>query len=693
MTNEIKKLDQDELVSIVSGYVHQSTVFQDNVLSKQMAEGNRYYTGQAFGNEKSDTSKVVSRDVADAVDWIMPSLMEIFGNGDKVVEYEPRNADDAEESKQATDYINYIYNSRNNGFLITYQWFKDALLNKNGIVKHYWENKEEVTFDFYTGLDQESLELLLAEDDVDILEQTITTDGLYDVKISKKEMSGEVKVMNLPPEEFLINTEARSIEEADFTAHRRQVTKSDLRALGFSESVVSDISFSDENWGVQDEVYRSRHEYDNTDQLINSSAANEAMRKGWLYECYVKVDYDGDGIAELRRIMYIDNKIISNEDWDLVPFSALTPNIISHKFYGLSLYDTLRDIQEIKSTLLRNLLDNMYRINNGRYAVLDGQVNMRDLLHNRAGGVVREKVTGAVRALEVPKLPVESFQMLGYLDTVAENRSGASSRTKGQESNTLHSNQAASSVNQVMTAAQQKQKLIARVFAETGFKQLFKNLYSLVTKHQDKEDIFRLRDKYVTVNPATWRDNANVTVSVGIGNDNKSEQQLHLQRMWEMTQGVVNTGGMGILTNYDKMYNLMVEMSKNSGYKNYNDFWVDPSTPESQQAQQALQQAQAKPKPDEIKANADAQKKQADSQMDGQKLQAEAQAKDRELTIREREVAVKERELTIADEELQIQRERLQLDTFGKVADARLEREQGRPVAIGQGGGSSNATR
>jgi hypothetical protein len=693
MINEIKKLDEDELVSIVSGYVNQSTVFQDNVLSKQMAEGNRYYTGQPLGNEKSDTSKVVSRDVADAIDWIMPSLMEIFGNGDKVVEYEPRNADDAEEAKQATDYINYIYNSRNNGFLITYQWFKDALLNKNGIVKHYWEETEEVNFDFYTGLDEESLSLLVAEDNIDIIEQTVTVDNLYDVKISKREKSGEVKVMNLPPEEFLINTEARSIEEADFTAHRRLVTKSDLRALGFDESMISDIGFTDENWGIQDEVYRSRHEHDATDQLINSSASNEAMRRGWLYECYVKVDYDGDGLAELRRIMYIDNKIISNEDWDLVPFSALTPNIISHKFYGLSLYDTLRDIQEIKSTLLRNLLDNMYRINNGRYAVLDGQVNMRDLLHNRAGGVVREKVTGAVRALEVPKLPVESFQMLSYLDTVAENRSGASSRTKGQEANTLHSNQAASSVNQVMTAAAQKQKLIARVFAETGFKQLFTNLYSLVTKHQDKEDIFRLRDKYVTVNPATWRDNANVTVSVGIGNDNKSEQQMHLQRMWEMTQGIINTGGMGILTNYDKMYNMMVEMSKNSGYKNYNDFWVDPSTPESQQAQQALQQAQSKPKPDEIKANADAQKKQADSQMDGQKLQAEAQTSDRELTIREREVAVKERELTIADEELQIQRERLQLDTFGKVADARLEREQGRSVAIGNGGGSSNATR
>ena len=243
MTDEIKKLDENELVALVSGYVNQSTVFQENVLSKQMAEGNRYYYGQNFGNEKSDSSKVVSRDVADAIDWIMPSLMNIFGDGEKVVEFEPFNADDAEEAKQATDYINYIYNNRNNGFLITYQWFKDALLNKNGIVKHYWEFKEEVTFDFYTGLGHEELELLLAEDDIELLEQTVTADNLFDVKISKKKMTGEVKVENVPPEEFLINAEARSIAEADFVAHRRLVTKSDLRALGFSEDDLADISF------------------------------------------------------------------------------------------------------------------------------------------------------------------------------------------------------------------------------------------------------------------------------------------------------------------------------------------------------------------------------------------------------------------------------------------------------------------
>lgn len=690
MAENIEKLDDSELESIVSSYINQSTAFQETELTKQMADGLKYYYGQPIGNEVEGSSTVVSKDIADAVDWIMPNLMNIFGNGEKVVEYEPHGPEDAEEAAQATDYVNYIYNTRCNGFAVTYQWFKDALICKNGVVKHYWEETIEPTFDYYTGLDAESLELLLAEEDVDLLEKTELPDQTFDVKVSKMKKVGNIKVENIPPEEFLINTEAKTIDTAEFTAHRRQVTSSDLRSLGFSEEDIEGISFNDENWGVQDQIYRARHSVDSTDNLINSSSMNETQRKAWLYECYVLVDYDGDGIAELRRILYVDNTILSNEEWDLRPFSALTPNIVSHKFYGLSLYDQLKDIQEIKTTLLRNLLDNMYRINNGRYAVLDGQVNLRDLMRSRSGGIVREKVSGAVRSLDTPKLPTESFQMLSYLDTLSENRSGASARTNGMDDNVLHSNQASGAVNQIMSAAQQKQKLIARVFAETGMKQLFSNLYSLITKHQNKEDIYRLRNKFVTVNPASWRTKHNVLVMTGIGNDNKDQQLLHLQRMWEMTQSVMNSGGMNILTDYEKLYNLLIETTKNAGYRNYDDFWKDPTSPEAKQAIQALAESQSKPSPDEIKANAEAQSKGARSQLDVKELQSNVQVKMKELEIREREVAVKERELTIKEEEALLGREQLQVDTYAKVMDATLEAEQDRPVAIGNGGGASN---
>lgn len=683
-------MDESELISIVGSYVAQSSAYQETEVNKQMAEGLKYYYGQPLGNEVEGGSTVVSKDVSDAVDWIMPSLMNIFGNGEKVVEYEPQGPEDAEEAAQATEYVNYIYNTRCDGFSITYQWFKDALICKNGIVKHYWEETEEPQFDYYAGLDEEALELLLADEGIDLLEKSEAMDGTFDVKVSKIVTKGEIKIENVPPEEFLINNEAKSIKDAEFVAHRRQVTPSDLRKIGIPEEDIEMLNFSDENWGVQEQVYTARHSIDSTDQLINSSAINQEQRKIWLYECYIMIDYDGDGISELRRILYADNKILTNEEWDMKPFSALTPNIISHKFYGLSLYDQLKDLQEIKTTLLRNLLDNMYRINNGRYAVLDGQVNMRDLLRSRSGGVVREKVSGAVRPLETPKLPAESFQMLGYLDTLVENRSGASSRTNGMDDNVLHSNQASSAVNQIMTAAQQKQKLIARVFAETGVKQLFSNLYSLITKYQDKEDVYRLRNKFVKVNPASWRTKHNVIVMTGIGNDNKDQQLLHLQRMWEMTQGIINSGGMNILTDYEKLYNLLVETTKNAGYRNYDDFWKDPTTPEAQQAIKALMEAQSKPSPDEIKANAEAQSKQAKSQNDARSLQVDAEARMRELEIREREVAVKERELSIKEEEMEIARGQLQVDTYAKVADATLEKEQGRPVAIGNGGGASD---
>lgn len=681
---QIERMNTDALKAIVDEHIHKTAAFNETILTRQIANSLRYYYGQPFGNEQPHKSKVVSRDLADAVDWIMPSLMRIFANGKKVVEFEPQGPEDIELSEQATDYINYLLLRRNEGFKVLYQWFKDALLAKVGVVKHYWEEKIEPVSDYYTGLDAESLELLLSDENVDLLERDALPDGTFNVKIVKYERKGRIVVDNVPPEEFLINIDARTLKEAEFIAHRREMTKSDLIAMGYDEGLLDSIPFENISYDFNNDIRNARNSNDRTDIGMRVSH-NPAMERAWVNECYIRVDYDGDGIAELRRVVYVGNEILENEEADCAPFSTLTPTIVPHKFYGLSLYDQLHDIQEIKSTLLRNMMDNMYLQNNGRYEVMDGQVNLDDLLNNAAGGVVRVKMQGAIKPLDTPALPKENFDLLGYFDNIREDRAGVSKTSKGLDDNTLHSNQAASSVNQVMNAAEQRVELIARTFAETGVRDLFRNMYALVCKHQQKEDIFRLRNKYVTINPANWRTREDLLVSTGIGNNNKDQQLLHLQRLMELQQTMKGQGGENIIVGWEQQYNLLVEIAENAGYPDFAKFFLDPTQPAQMQAIQALEEAKKQPTPEMIKAKAEESHKQGDTQIKSQEGQTNAQMKARELDIREREVATKEAELRLKEEELELEKQKIQLELFGKVADYRLEKDQERPVGIGDG--------
>ena len=633
------KLTDEELISRVNSEIADAIGYNDTV-SDQREKAMEYYYGLPFGNEVDGRSQYVDSSVMDTIEWIKPSLMRVFASGDEMVTFAPHGPEDVEAAKQATDYVNYIFTKDNPGWEILYTWFTDALLQKNGIVKCWWDEYEDWNREEYNGLDEQEFNALVISPSIEVIEHTPYQDDYgmkHDVVLSRQSYVGKVRIENVPPEEFLISREAKSIEDARFTCHRVLKTLSELRIMYPDEDLDPQELGSGEDLHTYDEERLARFEFDDSRGLPwsdgNVNSEDDSLQTYWLHESFMRMDYDEDGIAELRKVCSVGQKVLANEPIDRIPFVSLTPVKIPHKFFGMSIADLVMPIQEIKSVLMRNLMDNMYNQNFGRYAVLEGQANLDDLLTQRPGGVVRVKSPNAIMPLATPQLEQSSFSMLDYLDNLRESRSGVNKFSQGLNENTLTSHTTATAVAATMTAAQSRVELIARCFAETGVKELMKTIYELVLKNQDHQRVIMLRNKWVPVRPDMWKDQYDCTVSVGIGNGNRDQQLMHLTTMLQFA-GDAMRGGLKIV-NEQNMYNMGAALVKNMGFQNVDDFLTDPSSvPPQLDPREQMEQAelQLKQKELEIKA-ADVQVKQMKIQQEAAEAQVDAQLKVAELNL------------------------------------------------------------
>ena len=644
------KLTDDELISRVNSEIADSIGYNDTV-SDQREKAMEYYYGLPFGNEVDGRSQYVDSSVMDTIEWIKPSLMRVFAAGDEMVTFEPVGPEDVEAAQQATDYVNYIFTKDNPGWEILYTWFTDALLQKNGIVKCWWDEYEDWNREEYNGLDEQEFNALILNPSVEVIEHTPYQDDYgmkHDVVLSRQSYVGKVRIENVPPEEFLISREAKSIADARFTCHRVLKTLSELRIMYPDEDLDPQELGSGEDLHTYDEERLARFEFDDSRGLPwsdgNVNSEDDTLQTYWLHESFMRMDYDDDGIAELRKVCSVGQKVLANEPIDRIPFVSLTPVKIPHKFFGMSIADLVMPIQEIKSVLMRNLMDNMYNQNFGRYAVLEGQANLDDLLTQRPGGVVRVKSPNAIMPLATPQLEQASFSMLDYLDKLRESRSGVNKFSQGLNENALTSHTTATAVAATMTAAQSRVELIARCFAETGVKELMKNIYELVLKNQDHQRVIKLRNKWVPVRPDMWKDQYDCTVSVGIGNGNRDQQLMHLTTMLQFA-GDAMRGGLKIVSEKN-MYNMGAALVRNMGFQNVDDFLTDPES--------------VPPQPDPRE----------------QMEQAELQLKQKELEIKAADIQVKQMKIQQDAAEAQV-------DAQLKVAELKLEAEQGRGVALG----------
>jgi len=659
--------------------------YKDGKLTEQRSDALDRYYGKKYGNEQEGRSQIVTRDVADVIEWIMPSLMKIFTSGDKVVQFEPQGPEDVKMAKQSTAYVNHVIMRQNPGFSIIYQWFKDALLQKNGIVKHYWDDTSETLREEYKNLTEEEFTALLMEDNVEVLEHTQNggeeDDALislqpqqitHDVVVRRTYDDGQVRIEAVPPEEFLINKYAKTIEDARFVGHRVKRTKSELIQQGYPKSKIENVFSNDEADYKAERLSRFSHEQDNAPE----GDIDDGI---WVTECYMRVDFDNDGIAELRKVTKVGDELLDNEAVDSVPFSSLTPIPMPHKFYGLSIYDLISDLQLIKTTLMRNLLDNMYLTNNGRYEVVEGQANLDDLMTSRPGGIVRVRTPGAVNPLGTPQLDQNSFNMLGYLDSIREERTGVSKNSMGLSEGGLKSHQTATGVGQVMTAAQQKIELIARIFAETGMKDLAQSVYMLVQKFEKPEKLVRLNNEWTTLYPHEWKTKMDCTAQVGLGFGNKDMNLMHLGRLSQTIQMIAQHPAAGMLLKPKNVYNLVAEQIKAMGMKNVDDFITDPGDQDVQQQQgpspeEQAKQAEAQLKQQELQVKM--QKIQQESALKQQEMQIDAQIAQQDLELKQQEASV---DMQIKAQELEIKKAELAL----KQQELELEREQERAVKIG----------
>ena len=599
-----EKITDEKLRGIINSEINNAIGFMGSNLTSQRKKSMEYYMGEKLGTEIDGRSQVVSTDVADTIETILPNLLRIFTASDQVVKCEPVKSEDVPLADQATNYINYIFNKDNPGFTILYTWFKDALLEKNGIVKVYWDDSTSIEQETYENLNDQEYQLLLDDENVEIVEEESFLDEkmkaamnllaqqaeaqgqmveeepdpmLHNCIIKRTSRGGKVKVENVPPEEFLIQRTAKSIEDSTFVAHRVMRTRSDLIEMGFDREVVENLPTSN-NILLNNERLTRLSDIDQTPLNEGSENSTQDIE---IYECYVKTDYDGDGVAELRKIIVAGEsgyEILENMPCDNIPFCSLTPIIMPHRFYGRSVAELVEDVQLVKSTVMRQLLDNMYLTNNNRVAIMDGMVNLDDLLTSRPGGVVRTKQppSQVMLPMQSQTISQQAFPLLEYLDTVRETRTGITRYNQGLDADSL--NKTATGVNAIMTQSQMRMELIARVFAETGIKDLFRRIFELTCKYQDKERIVELNNQFIPVKPTEWRNKFNISIVVGLGSGSKEQQIVMLNNILERQLQAFQLQGNREypMVSLKNIYNSLSKIIENAGLKNTENYFVNP---------------------------------------------------------------------------------------------------------------------
>ena len=675
-------MDINKLKSIIESEIDDSIGYVETDTVAERQEALEYYLREPYGNEVEGKSQIVTGEVAEVVDGALPQLIRVFTSTDGVVEFQPVNDGDEPFAQQATEYCNWVFYRDNDGFLILHNWFKDALLQKTGIVKAYWDEKIDVTKESYEDLSDDQLIMLMQDEDLEVVEQETEeeieeiTDPItgqvfqnvkreHYVKVKRTKKDGRVVVENVPPEEFLISKRAKTIQDSPFVAHRRMMTRSELIAMGFKKDVVESLESGDTLEFSPDRIAR----YSRGEQPNSMGSQDESMEVVEVYECYIKVDYNNDGIAELRRVVYASNEVLEDMECDYVPFHSLCPIPIPHKFYGQSLADRALDLQLIKSTVLRQMLDNLYLTNNYRVGAVEGQVNLDDLLTSTAGGVVRMKNPNAIVPLTVQPTTAGSFPMLEYLDGIQARRTGVSDSQNGIDPNILQ-NVTAAAVSAMSQASAGKLELIARIFAETGVKSLFKGILHLLCKYQDKERLVRLNGKFVPFNPREWHDQYNVSINVGLGTGTRQEQLTTMQMILQKQEQIIQQYGLSNpLVNLMQYRNTLAKFINMAGFKDAAQF-MNEITPEQNEIL-------SQPQPEKPDPNTEAAKVLAEVEREKAVIRAQTEAAKLELEREQMQLDNARKALELQQQELK-QNTELALKQLKIETDAANQAEQTR---------------
>jgi hypothetical protein len=655
-------------------------------LSSERTNALDYYMGDMSKDMPAPAgrSSAVSTDVSDTVEGMLPSLIEIF-TGDEVVQFQPVGPEDEAAAEQETDYINHVFLQQNQGFLVLYSFIKDALLSKTGIVKVYWDEREIEERETYYDLDEASFAALVQNPDIEIVEHTERAPpahelfpgdykpgedydpedkppSTHDVTVAITRKHAQAKVDPVPPEEFGISRNARSLEKCDYCFHDVARSEADLIAEGFDAKGIKSLPSYVASQTIEEQARDTVDE--STLRQGGGDASEHSSRLIRVTEHYIRMDYEEDGKPALYRITTggEEGEILTRDGEpcivreDMIPFAAMTPVIVTHRFFGRSIADLVMDIQRIKTAILRSLLDNAYLANNPRVEIAEAyatESTLDDLLVSRPGGIVRTKQPGGLQILQHPDIGANVYPLLQYQDATREWRTGVSRQGQGVDPNALQ-NQVATIANQMQTASQAKLKLIARIFAETGIRDLFQLLHATIRKHGTKAEIVRLRNQWVQVDPRDWKTRNDMTINVGLGTGTKAEQLAHVMTIMGLQQQAM-AAGMTNLVGAPQLYNSAKQVVKLVGLPNPDEYFTDP-------AQQPAPQTPPDPKMMEIQAKAQVEQQKVQADITHQQVKTQA-----DIALAERKAQLEEKKMML---DMQIREREHQMQMASHIAKA-----------------------
>jgi hypothetical protein len=513
-------------------------------------------------------------------------------------------------------------------FQVLYDAFKDALVRKTGFVKVFWDDSIVATTHEYTNLDPQSYQALIIDKDVEIVEESITMESMtvidpmsgeevtqeipasYDLTIRRLKEKNQVCIEAIPPEEVLLSRHARDLESSSYVAHRMIKSVSDLVAMGYDQDEVEQHA----GYGgsaVDPEAYEEIEARNPFDNMIYPNRGDSGGKDVLYVEHYLFYDYDGDGIDERVRVCTIGNGIhvVNVEPWDELPICMFCPDPEPHTAIGSCPADYLKPIQAAKSQIMRDTLDSLGHSIFPRMGIVEGQVNIDDVLNTDIGQPIRMRAPGMVQPFAVPFVGKEAFPVLGYLDEAKENRTGVSKASAGLNADALQSS-TSQAVSATMSGAQGRVELICRHFAEGGLKDMFKTVNNLVIKHQNAQDVYRLNNKFVPVDPRYWDNDKDIVVNVAISKSSDQEKFSVLQNVAQKQEQIMQLlGPQNPLVSLQQYANTLTKMIEMAGFKDSSSFInteVPPMPPQ--------QQEDSKPSPEEMLAQAEMQKAQVTAQ-------------------------------------------------------------------------------
>lgn len=692
-----EKLDEDGLKALLSEEIKSALNYDDTELSQKRSRALEYYRGVMNDTPSAEgRSSVVSRDIADTIGWMLPGIIRVFTASDRMAIYEPEKPSDEPFANQATDYVNYVFMKENPGYRIMWDGTHDSLLLGNGVVKHWWDDKEECEYTEHSGLTEDQLAILASDQSVEIVAQKegepqiiLAPDPMgqlvetpiqtFDVKVKRVTRSGRLRVECIEPEDFGINREATTIETARFCYHRQDVTRSDLIEMGFDRELIESLPV--DRFSTIREEKLSR---DDERNVFFNHVGDESTMLVELFECYVKADVDGDGIAETVRAYYAGSggagELLDWEIWeDDVPFSDIPCEPVPHRWDARSVADDTSDIQRVKTVLTRQFLDNLYWVNNPMTVAQEGTITNPETLRSPRFGAtvwVNNKATIPPTPLPVPFIGDKALLGLQHFDNVREMRTGVSRSTMALDPEALQNQTATANQNQ-KDAAYSQIELIARNQAELGWRRVFRQLLKLIVKHQDRPRTIRLRDQWIEIDPRSWNANMDVSINIGLGTGSRDRDMAMMNTILNVQIAMTDRLAQGgfaaqALEMVPKINATATKLAESAGIKNPDEYFLDIKP----EMLEEMKQQAAQPQPDpavqvaQIKAQTDQQSLQVKAQLDERADQRKAQIEE----VQAQADMATEREKLRA--QLILEQQKFEFEKELKLMDFQLKREQ-----------------